>query len=56
MLEKDMGVWLSNALKPGEHVAHAVNDTHHTDDTKLFSKVNGKEEDDLLQNDIATSC
>ena len=52
MLEKDLGVWLGNTLKPGEHVAHAVNGTHHTDDTKLFSKVNSKEEADLLQNDL----
>ena len=24
VLEEDLGVWLSNTLKPGEHVAHAV--------------------------------
>jgi len=24
VLEKDLGVWVSNTLKPGEHVAHAV--------------------------------
>ena len=52
MLEKDMDVWLSNSLKPGKHVAHAVNGTHHTDHTKLFSKANSKEEADLLQNDL----
>ena len=52
MLGKDLDVWLSNTLKPGEHIAHAVNGTHHTDDTKLFSKVNSKDEVDLLQNDL----